>query len=356
MAPEFEDAAFKLESPGDISEPVKTEFGFHLIRLIRKTPLQPLDSIRDNLARRVENDGRAVIAKDAYQDKVKKQYKFREYQDNLTEVVAAIPADSLKEKGFKAEDYAGFKKPVIELNGKTYTQHDFLKYAADLTRGRIVGPKNNAFGDLFKMYQSKLITDLQMANLEKNNTEYRDLLTEYRDGTLFFDLMGKKVWERATKDTAGLEAFYRQNQDKYQWQPGFEGTVYQAVDKSFLEQFAKAVSGGASLLDALDKINIPENPNRITEQSGKFEFKAFSLPAASYSEGKLTPVFANTDGTATAVYVSKLHPQAENKALAEARGFVVADYQDYLEKNWNNELKAKYPVKVNEKTLKSIVK
>ena len=108
--------------------------------------------------------------------------------------------------------------------------------------------------------------------------------------------------------------------------------------------------------DALSKINIPENPNRITDQSGKFEFKAFSLPASDYTEGKLTQVFSNTDGTATAVYVSKLHAQPENKTLNEARGFVVADYQDYLEKSWNNELKAKYPVKIDEKTLKSMTR
>jgi len=356
MAPEFENAAFALVKPGDISAPVKTEYGFHLIRLVKKMPLQPLDSIRENLTRRVENDGRSIVAKEAYQEKIKKQYKFKEYRDNFTTVVAAIPSDSLKEKGFKAVDFTSYTKPVIELDGRSYTQYDFVKYAADLTRGHIAGPKDNAFADLFKMYQNKLITDLQMSSLEKNNKEYNDLLTEYRDGTLFFDLMGKKVWERATKDTTGLDAFYTRNEAKYQWQPGFEGTVYQATDRAFLEQFEKDVNSGASLQDALGKINIPENPNRITDQSGRFEFKAFSLPASAYSEGKPTKVFTNTDGTATVVYVSKLHTQPENKTLNEARGFVVADYQDYLEKNWNDELKTKYPVKINDKTLKSITK
>lgn len=356
MVPEFEKAAFALSKPGDVSEPVQTDFGVHLIKLVKKMPLQPLDSIREAITRKVENDSRATLAREAYQDKVKMQYNFKEYTDNFNTLLAAIPADSLKEKGFKAADYAKYTQPVMELNGKKYSQSEFMTYAAELTRGRIAGPKNNAFNDLFKMYQNKQLSELQLANLEKNNPDYKNLITEYRDGILLFDLMEKNVWGKASKDSAGLENFYNQNKEKYQWKPGFEGTVYQAADIDFLNRLAKDLSAGTSIEEALEKINVPENPNRISQQSGRFEFAGFSLPAQDYAAEQYTKVFSNTDGTPTLIFASKVHSQPVPKTLTEARGFVVADYQDFLEKKWNAELKAKYPVTINEKTLKSIKK
>jgi peptidyl-prolyl cis-trans isomerase SurA len=356
MVPSFENAAFALKNPGDISEAVQTDYGVHLIKLVQKIPLQPLDSIRESLNRRVENDSRATIAREAQQERVKKQFHFKEYPQHFAALIEAIPADSLKEKGFKAADYTHFTQPVMELDGKKYTQHDFMVYAAELTRGRVVGLKQNAFGDLFKMFQNKKLSDLQMANLEKNNSEFKHLLNEYREGILLFALTEENVWGKASKDTAGLEVYYNQHRDRYNWSPGFEGTVYQSADIDFLHQLARDVNAGVAVDEALDKINIPENPKRITMQTGRYAFTEFSLAPQDYAESKYTKVFINPDGTPTMIFASKVHTQPMPKSLIDARGFVVADYQDFLEKQWNEELKKKYPLKINEKTLKSIKK
>jgi len=54
MVAEFSDAAAKLE-PGQVSEPVKTQFGWHIIKLDEKRPkvFPPLDQVRDQVTRYV---------------------------------------------------------------------------------------------------------------------------------------------------------------------------------------------------------------------------------------------------------------------------------------------------------------
>lgn len=355
LMPEFEAAAFALKKPGDLSAPVQTDYGIHLIKLIKKTPLQPFDSIQDNITRRVENDSRAIVAKEAYQDKVKKQLGFKAYPDNLDKLIGTVTADEKKNE-FKAEDFKSASATLFELGGKQYSQSDFMTYAAGITRGNLMGNKATALRDLYKMYENSTLSDLQQAELEKNNEEYRNLITEYRDGILLFALMDKNVWSKASKDTSGLSGFYSNNQDKYQWQPGFEGTVYQAANEADLVKLQTALNAGEDVNEALGKINTAENPAKIAQQSGRFEFSRFTADQSAYIEGKAGKIFKNEESLYTMVVANKLHPAAEKKSLDEARGFVVADYQDYLEKSWNQELRNRYPVKVEEKTLKSIIK
>jgi len=356
LMPAFETAAFALKNPGDISAPVQTDYGIHLIKLVKKIPLQPLDSIQDQLTRRVENDSRAMVAKEAYQEKVKKQYGFKEYRENLTPVIAALPADTAKDKTFKAENFKSYTANLFELGGKKYTQSDFIKYAADLTRGNLVGNKQTAIPDLLKMYQTSILNDLQQTDLEKNNVEFKNLITEYRDGILLFDLMDKNVWTKASKDTTGLAVFYNQHKEKYRWQPGFEGTVYQSVSDVDLKKLETALNAGTDATEALNAINTAENPSGITQQAGRYEFSRFPIDKSNFKEGKSTYVYKNDDGTFSLVFPTKIYTNAEIKTLDEAKGFAVADYQDFLEKEWNKDLRAKYPMKVEQKALSSIIK
>jgi len=356
FAPAFENAAFSLKNPGDLSQPVQTEYGLHLLKLVKKIPLKPLDSMTDYLTRRVDNDSRAAVAKEAYMEKVKKQYGFKDYPENLDKLIAALPASTAKIKQFRADSFKTFTAPLFEMAGKKYTQAQFMTYAEGVTRGQLAGNYESSVKDLYKMYQNTSINDLQQAELEKSNSDYRNLVQEYRDGILLFDLMDKNVWTKASKDTVGLKAFYDNNSQKYQWQPGFEGVVFQSGSEVDLDKLKDLVDKGVDVNLALDSLTSSLVPVSISKQNGRFEFSRFPVGKEYFVADKMSRVFRNDDGSFTAVFAEKLHNNAETKTLDEARGFVVADYQDYLEKQWDASLRAKYPVKVEDKTLKSIVK
>jgi peptidyl-prolyl cis-trans isomerase SurA len=356
FTPEFENAAFALKKPGDISEPVETVYGLHLLKLIKKIPFQPFDSVQDNITRKVENDSRATVAKEAYMEKIKKQYGFKDYPENFSKIVAGLPPIEPKNKTFKADSFKSYTAPMFELNGKKYTQYAFMTYAENITRGNLMGNRETSLKDLYKMYQNTTINDLQQSELEKNNADFRNLVQEYRDGILLFDLMDRNVWSKASKDTTGLNAYYNTNKAKYQWQPSFEGTVYQSASEVDLSRIKALMDKGLNGTETMDSLSKEMPPVQASTQTGRFEFSHFAIGKEYFNESKTSNTFRNEDGTYTLVYVDKLHAGVEQKSLDEARGFVVADYQDYLEKQWDADLRAKYPVKVEEKTMKSIVK
>ena len=76
MVPEFEAAAFALKNPGDLSEPVKTQFGWHIIRLEGRTPssVEPFDTVKPQLVQYLTNEKKGEAFKNAVEG-LKKTYK-----------------------------------------------------------------------------------------------------------------------------------------------------------------------------------------------------------------------------------------------------------------------------------------
>ena len=362
--PDFEKAAFALQKPGELSEPVQTEFGIHLLKLVRKIPIRPFDSVREELRRKIDNDARGQIAKDAYTQQVKTRYGYKEFPENiatLTRQVSNSIVDTGKNAGFfSAADYAGNALILFQINKTNFTAADFMRFAAQTANSRLVGNKELAMRDLFQMYSASVLNDFQIQSLEKENAEFRNLLTEYRDGILLFDLMDRNVWSKAGKDSAGLETFYNQHKDRYRWEEGFEGTVYRFRSRAAAEQGVKLLQGsGADSVkekQMISQLNQPGSAPDVNVQPGKFEWSRFTeFPRYELTVGKPSAIKGNPDSTYSVVVAKRLIPAGEPKTLAEARGYVVAEYQDYLEKTWNEKLRKKYPVVVEEKVFRSMV-
>lgn len=57
MVKPFSDAAFALSVPGEISEPVKTQFGYHIIRLLEKqaAKLRPFDEVKTEIVKGLQD-------------------------------------------------------------------------------------------------------------------------------------------------------------------------------------------------------------------------------------------------------------------------------------------------------------
>jgi peptidyl-prolyl cis-trans isomerase SurA len=360
MVPEFEDAAFAIKKPGEITGPIKTEYGFHIIKLISKTPVQPFDSVKTQLKRRVDNDARAQTARDIFYDKVKAKNGFKEYPENYTEVlnrVIALPDTGAKANQLNTDDFKDMTKTIFALAGKNYTQSDFAMFLNALTRGTLKGSRTTMVKDAYSLYVNNVVTDFQEHKLVEENPEFKNLMTEYRDGIMLFELMDRNVWSKASKDSAGLKTFFDTKKGKYMWEPGFEGAVYKFKNKATYDTGMIMIQAGKYTEEEIAKaINTNDRPDGVGVQRGHYEFSKYKDATLTELQANKIKVISGENGAMTVVVAKQVYATPTAKTLDEARGYVVAEYQDYLEKQWNEKMRREYPVKLNEQVFKSMVK
>lgn len=358
MIPAFENAAFALKKPGDVSDPIKTEYGYHIIKLISKIPLGPYDTVLPQIKHKVENDSRAQTAKEIFFDKVKAKNGFKEYPDNLKEItdkLSLIPDTGKDAKTFYAKDFANMTKPIFVLAGKNYLQTDFIAFFERLTHGKLNGPKGAVVHDAYVLYTNNVVNDFQEHKLVEENPEFRNLMQEYRDGIMLFELMDRNVWSKAARDSTGLAAFYEKNKSKYMWERGFEGAVYKFKTKALLDSGVAMLNASVTDEQMVKDINTSVHPDGVSIQRGRFEFSRFKDATQAEMMNNKMKIITSPNGPHIVVLAKEIFTGPSQKTLNEAKGYVVAEYQDYLEKQWNEKMRHDYPLKVNEATFKTMI-
>jgi len=178
---------------------------------------------------------------------------------------------------------------------------------------------------------------------------FRNLVNEYRDGCLLYEISNRRIWKAAGKDTLGLEQYFNENRAKYTWdEPRFKGIILSAKNDTILNAVKADIPkfGADTLTQALhNKYGADIRMERMVVKKGEnnlADYLAFKTGVKPTRKGY--PEFMILEG--------KIINAPE--ALSDVRGAVTSDYQDVLEQRWLQELDAKYPVKVNKKVLKQV--
>lgn len=349
MTPEFEAAAFALPKVGAISQPVLTEYGYHILKLVNKEPLPSFEEVRDQIVNDIQKDDREKEARTAYLQHIKDSYGFKEYPQQFEKLVGLV--QSQESKSFAPENYGKLDEILFEVHGTKYSEKDYLQYIYKLTRDNYVGKKENVVKDLYSGYQNKVIRDWQQKELFDNNPKLQHLLEEYRDGILLFSLLDKKVWSQATQDSVGLKAYFEANRQNYKWEPGFDGASFHSNNRALLEQLSTSLKQGEDVQVALKELNLGEALDQnIHYSEGRYPFSVVPFDLEKLEAHKASPIFKMEDSDQYAMFfVNELYPKESLKSFDEAKGFVMADFQSSLERDWEKSLEARYPLKINEK-------
>jgi peptidyl-prolyl cis-trans isomerase SurA len=225
MVKPFSDAAFGLENINDFSEPFKTDFGWHIVKLLKKHPVKSFEEMKMDLKKKVKNNSRMQLSKKAVVNKLKKQYSIIENEE--AKII-------LNKKNIRTVSKDSLQGSIITINNKNISQEEFVNY--------IKNRRNLPIFKLFENFKDEQIMEYYKENLIHTEPEYAYILNEYQDGLLLFELMQEKIWSASSKDTLGLKKYFTTNSKKYKSDDlkSVKGQVmndYQNfLDKSWIEE------------------------------------------------------------------------------------------------------------------------
>ena len=364
MVEEFENAAFGLTEDGQISAPFKTSYGWHIVKRLEYRAPATFEASKRELQKKVSRDSRSELTRASFLENLKAEYN---YTSNATAIKSlkriAAKQDSVFFPGHPLANVPSktAAATLLTIGDESATVADFVDYLNIVKIRNADAGANTVIDEQLTSWSDKLLLDYEDARLEAKHDDFRLLMEEYHDGILLFELTDEKVWSKAVKDTAGLEAYHAAHVGDFMWDTRAEVDIFTCADEKAVKAARKAVKKGNDLV-AFQRDYNAENGNSITLTSGRFSEgdntwgDRVLADAAAGALSEKAPAFATYEGggdETVLVHVGAVR-SPEPKTLAEARGQVIAAYQDHLEAEWIEALRAGTTVEVNRALLQTL--
>ena len=347
-----EDQAFALQNDNDISKPFKSEYGWHIVKRLAYEPIKSFEELKPEIESKVKRDSRSQLINEAMVDALKKRYQIS-YNPEAKKYFTSLLNENYFARSWRLPEDFEIDKTVFTIGDQSFSYEAFGRHLMSAQRNYV-----NKKGDFsvvidkeFDKFFETSILKYREDNLEFENKDFADILKEYRDGLLLFDLMEKEIWNKASKDSVGLEAYYQKHKSKYQWSDRVDVVIATAANEDYAKKALKMMKKGKSEQDikkALDK----DGKKNIIFTKGTYNTNDPKLPSNLKIEQGVSEIYSHND--AFHVIDIKAVLPAGIKTLEEAKGNVINDYQNEIEANWIDSLYKRFKVDVNKKALKKV--
>lgn len=353
--PAFEKIVWSLPKDDAVSKPFQTSHGWHILKRISRKPVITDPDNKDyegELKQKVMADSRWNLSRDFVYNTViaKKGFKKYPYDD------AALwnMSDSVLDLKPMTSGWAiKATTPLFSIGDSVYDANNWVNYA-NMYRYKQDGSGAKPWEQVRDEWIKFSLLEYYKSHLEEFSDDFRFQMAEFRDGNLFFEIMQQEVWNKAQIDSMGLKALYEKNKKNYLWKESADAVLFFCADMNTANPlFDKIKANPEGWRAAADLF-----PDKVIADSSRYEWEQIpGLGKTIPKKGMLTSPLVNvTDNTASFAYIVSVYNQPSQRSFNEARGMVINDYQAILEKQWDEALRKKYPVVINQKVLADISK
>jgi peptidyl-prolyl cis-trans isomerase SurA len=351
--PAFEKVLWSLPKDGSVSKPFLTSHGWHIVKRLSVKPVitDPTNkSNQQELEQKIISDTRWRNSRDFIYKKVidKKGIKKFPYEDaalwNMT--------DSVLDKKPMTSGWAiTAVTPLLGIGDSVYDANDWVNYAHTY-RYKQDGSGPKPWEQVREEWVQFTMMEYFKEHLEEFSPEFTYQMVEFKEGNLFFEIMQQEVWNRSQTDSAALLALYEKNKKSYIWKQSADAVLFFCADMNTANALYEKVKADPKNW----KIASDLFPEKMIADSSRYEWEQIpNLNRRVPTPGMITsPLLNVTDNTASFAYVVNVYTQPSQRSFTEARGLVINDYQIVLEEKWNEALRKKYPVMIDQKVLAEI--
>ena len=351
---QFLDSCFAIEN-GTFSEPFRTQYGFHIVKTLDKRGAKSFTEVEEELKNKINRDSdRKEHLNALTQNDLEQKYGVGKFQENVDELKKYV-SDEAHDGAWNADTVQQLNKPVLKIGKTQFSQYDFAKFLATKEPASKEITINDFVNTEFDAFIKQEVFNYQEAQLVVEYPDYAHLVQEYYDGILLFNISNDLVWEKATKDSTGLEAFYKNLDTKYEWKQRLYVTKYSYSDSGLTQKILpiakKQAKKKMTKYDVMELVCPEDTLKSCLSNLREYKIEAGDKAWADSLTWKKGSYLETVDGDNTVLYYVNAILKPGYKTLKDARGIYIADYQTYLEKQWIAELREKYTIEVNQEAL-----
>ncbi|HEX8575529.1 MAG TPA: peptidylprolyl isomerase, partial [Flavobacterium sp.] len=328
--------------------------GWHIVKLIEKFPLKPLQELQPDLESKIEKDDRSRVIAASMNQQLRKRFPVKKNKKEYSSVVESLNKEYVA-GNWNIPDTNNYKKPVLTIKNNPVAVTEFLTYIKNQQnnfKGSTL-PLPKIVDNLYEKFVDQELKNYYTANLENEYPEFGAIVEEYRDGLLLFDLMEKEIWQKSKTDSIGLQNFYATNKNKYQWAKRVDAVVMSSINEDIIKKAAQLLKQNKSAEEIKAQLNV-DKKGLILEKQGVFEENSGILPKNITLVKGVTDIIQEGDYYFV-IKINNVLPAGE-KTFEECKGRAINDYQNFLEENWVTELRKEFKVQVDQKVFEKIKK
>jgi len=352
---DFSEAAFSLTDTGKYTKPVRTIYGWHIIKLLGRKVPGSFEESKSFLESKINQSYLNSISQKSFVEKLKREYKF-----SINEIAYnwfLENTDTLIIQGLKKYDRSILPEGNIYSFANQYlTINDFTNYIEK--RGDMIVTKDSAvfINSSLETRASDQLIAYENSVLEIKYPEFRYLMNEFHDGILLFEISGKKVWNRVTEDSVGLYKYYDDHKNNFLSRKGIEAKIYTLKssdgEKTLASAYKKYYKKPDRDVKLLKHFNKRNDTLLIIKEGTWYKGDNNEINNIKWITGYQSFII---NGFPSIININKVIEPVPSK-FTEIQGEMIKGYQEFLESEWIKQLKDKYSVKIDGVVLNEVKK